>query len=108
MYSIAHSLKSSSLSFFLKQAEIAIYLVSLFNRLERERLQSGMSVFSRKMNLQFVMSSASIQVVIHEISCLAEHRGCDSENLHGGLQAVFVVVVVLLLPPPCQYDNGTC
>lgn len=40
MSSISNSLKSSSLSFLLKQAEVAIYLVSLFNKLQTE-LKSG-------------------------------------------------------------------
>lgn len=56
------------------------------------------------MNLQFLMSPASMQVVIHEIICLAVQRGCNLKNPDSSLQAVFVeflvfscVVVIMLL-----------
>lgn len=84
-------MKLSSLSFLLKQAEVAIYLVSLFNRLQSEWLKSGRLSAAGKMNLQFVMSFASIQVVIHEISCLAVQLDATVKT-HSGLQAVFVFI----------------
>lgn len=104
MYSISNSLKSSSLSFLFKQAEVAIYLVSLFNRLQSEWLKSGCLSSDRKMNLQFVMSSASVQVLIHEISCLAVQVDA-TVKIHTVVcklsLSLFLVSMIMLLVDSC-------
>lgn len=58
----------------------------------------GGLVLSGKMHLQFVTSAASVQVVIHEISCSALAAGCDCEKLS---RSLFFVGVIMLLVESC-------